>query len=146
MKTEDTNLLLLTISASWSSFRWPLATWISSRRQRSIPLGSRYIQVSMYHEQATVQISGSICKMVLSPRHILLLSHYLVKSHISSPNHVTPEALCFMVYWKNEKKVTKYWYDWKVRVWIKYFQIGANDKNGWKTEINPHFCNLQLYI
>ena len=34
MKTEGTNLLLLTISALWSS-----------RRQRSIPLGGRYRQV-----------------------------------------------------------------------------------------------------
>ena len=43
MKTEGTNLLLLTISAFW-----PLATKMSSRRQRSIQLGGRYRQVSLY--------------------------------------------------------------------------------------------------
>ena len=48
MKTEGTNLLLLTISAFWSSFRWPLATLMGSRRQRSIPLCGRYRQVSLY--------------------------------------------------------------------------------------------------
>ena len=48
MKTEGTNLLLLTISAFWSSSRWPLATQMSSRRQKSISLGGRYIQVSLY--------------------------------------------------------------------------------------------------
>ena len=48
MKTEGTNRLLLTISAFWSSSRWPLATWMSFRRQRSIPLGGRYRQVSLY--------------------------------------------------------------------------------------------------
>ena len=48
MKTEGPNLLLLTISVFWSSSRWPLATKISSRRQRSIPLGGSYIQVSLY--------------------------------------------------------------------------------------------------
>ena len=48
MKTEGTNLLLLTISAFWSSSRWPLATKMSSRRQRSIPLGGRYRQVLLY--------------------------------------------------------------------------------------------------
>ena len=36
------------ISAFWSSSRWPLATLMSSRRQRSIPLGGRYRQVSLY--------------------------------------------------------------------------------------------------
>ena len=39
MKAEGTNLLLLTISAFWSSVFW---------RQRSIPLGGRYRQVSLY--------------------------------------------------------------------------------------------------
>ena len=48
MKTEGTNLLLLIISAFWSSSRWPLATWKSSRGQRSTPLGGRYRQVSLY--------------------------------------------------------------------------------------------------
>ena len=47
MRIEGTNLLLLTISAFWSSSRWPLATYMSSRRQRSIPLGGRYRQVSL---------------------------------------------------------------------------------------------------
>ena len=45
MKTEGINLLLLTISAFWSSARWPLATKMSSRRQRSISLGGRYRHV-----------------------------------------------------------------------------------------------------
>ena len=36
MKTEGTDLLLLTIPAFW-------------RRQRSIPLGGRYKQVSLYN-------------------------------------------------------------------------------------------------
>ena len=45
MKTECTNLLLLTVSAFWSSSRWPRA---SSRRQRSNPLGGPYRQVSLY--------------------------------------------------------------------------------------------------
>ena len=49
MKTEGSNSLLLTISAFWSSSRWPMATWMSSRRQRNIPLGGRYRQVSLYH-------------------------------------------------------------------------------------------------
>ena len=48
MKTEGTNLLLLTISAFWSSFRWPLATQMSSKRQRNVPLSGRYRQVSLY--------------------------------------------------------------------------------------------------
>ena len=48
MKTEGTNSLVLTISAFWSSSRWPRATKMSSRRQRSIPLGGRYRQVSLY--------------------------------------------------------------------------------------------------
>ena len=48
MMTECTDLLVLTISAFWSSSRSPLATKMSSRRQRSIPLGGRYIQVSLY--------------------------------------------------------------------------------------------------
>ena len=48
MKTECTNLLLLTISAFWSSSRWPLATYMSSRRQKRIPLGGRYREVSLY--------------------------------------------------------------------------------------------------
>ena len=48
MKTEGTNLLLLTMSAFWSSSRWPRATLMRSRRQRSIPLGGRYRQVSLY--------------------------------------------------------------------------------------------------
>ena len=47
MKTEGTNLLLRTMSVFWSSSRWPLATSMSSRRQRSIPLGG-YRQVSLY--------------------------------------------------------------------------------------------------
>ena len=48
LKTKGSNLLLLTISAFWGSSRWPLATYMSSRRQRSIPLGGRYRQVSLY--------------------------------------------------------------------------------------------------
>ena len=48
MKAEGANSLLLTISVFWSSSRWPLATKMSSRRQRSIPLGGRYRQVSLY--------------------------------------------------------------------------------------------------
>ena len=48
MTTEVTHLLLLTISTFWSSSRWPFATKVSSRRQRSIPLGGRYRQVSLY--------------------------------------------------------------------------------------------------
>ena len=48
LNTEGTNFLLLTISAFWSSSRWPLDTQMSSRRQRSIPLGCRYRQVSLY--------------------------------------------------------------------------------------------------
>ena len=45
--TEGTNLLVLTISAFWSSSRWPRA--MSSRKQRSIPLGGRYRQVALYN-------------------------------------------------------------------------------------------------
>ena len=40
IKTECINFLLLTISVFWSSSRWP--------RQRFIPLGVRYRQVSLY--------------------------------------------------------------------------------------------------
>ena len=47
MKTACTNLLLLTISAFWSSSRWPLVTYMGTRRQRSIPLGGRYRQASL---------------------------------------------------------------------------------------------------
>ena len=53
MKTGGTNLLVLTISAFWSSSMWPLATWMSFRRQRSIPLGGRYRQVSLYLNSRT---------------------------------------------------------------------------------------------
>ena len=48
MKTECINLLMWTISAFWSSSRWPLATSMSSRMQRSSPLGGLYRQVSLY--------------------------------------------------------------------------------------------------
>ena len=48
MKTGGINLLLITISAFWSSSRWSMATLMSSRRQRSIPIGGRYRQVSLY--------------------------------------------------------------------------------------------------
>ena len=47
MKAEGTKVFLLTISALWSSSRWPKATLTSSRRQ-SISLGGRYRQVSLY--------------------------------------------------------------------------------------------------
>ena len=47
MKTEGTDLLLLTTSAFWGSSRWPRAE--GSRRQRSIPLGGRYRQVSLFN-------------------------------------------------------------------------------------------------
>ena len=50
MKTKVTNLLLLTISAFWSSSRWPLVTWMSSRGQRSIQLDGRCRQVSLYQD------------------------------------------------------------------------------------------------
>ena len=55
MKTEGINLLLLAISALWSSSRWPLATKMSSRRQRSIPLGGRYRQVSLYRQTCNIR-------------------------------------------------------------------------------------------
>ena len=48
MMTEGTELLVLIISAFSSSSRWPLATYMSSRRQIGIPLGGRYRQVSLY--------------------------------------------------------------------------------------------------
>ena len=48
MMTEGANSPVLTISAFWSSSRWPRATWMSSKRQISIPLGGRYKQVSLY--------------------------------------------------------------------------------------------------
>ena len=47
IKTEGTNLLLLTMSAFWGSSRWPLATKMSSRRQVSILPGGRCRQVSL---------------------------------------------------------------------------------------------------
>ena len=57
MMTEGTNLLVLTISAFWSS-----------RRQRSIPLGGRYRQVSPYYitcdkefDDFHVYIIGILC-------------------------------------------------------------------------------------
>ena len=56
MKTEGTNLLLLTISASWTSSRWPRATYMSPRRQKNIPLGGRYRQVSLYQFQKNFSI------------------------------------------------------------------------------------------
>ena len=43
MMTEDTNLLLLAISAFWSSSRW-----MRSRRQGNNQLGGRYGEVSLY--------------------------------------------------------------------------------------------------
>ena len=58
MKTEGTNLHLLTISAFWSSSGWPLATEMSSRRLRSIPLGGRYRQVSLYLEVYSSYCNG----------------------------------------------------------------------------------------
>ena len=48
MMAEGTNSLVFTISAFWSSSRWPLATLMSSRKQRGIPLGGRYRQVALY--------------------------------------------------------------------------------------------------
>ena len=45
MMSDGSNLLVLTISAFWSSSRWPLATEMSSRRQKNIPLGGRYRHV-----------------------------------------------------------------------------------------------------
>ena len=48
MKTEGANLLVLTMFFCNSS-RWPLVTYMSSRRQRRIPLGGRYRQVSLYN-------------------------------------------------------------------------------------------------
>ena len=44
METEFTNLILLTISAFW----WLLATYMSSRRQKSISLSGRYRQAWLY--------------------------------------------------------------------------------------------------
>ena len=55
--TKGTNLLLLTVSAIWSSSRWPVATLMSYRRQRSVPLGGRYRQVSLYHIHALDMVS-----------------------------------------------------------------------------------------
>ena len=59
MVPEDTNLLVLTISAFWSSSRWPLATYMSFKRHRSIPLGGRYRQVSLYYFQFVMTIMSA---------------------------------------------------------------------------------------
>ena len=51
MKTEGTNLLLLTMSALWSSSKWPLATGLDELQKADkypIRLGGRYRQVSLY--------------------------------------------------------------------------------------------------
>ena len=72
MKTEGINLLLLTISAFWSSSRWPLATQMSPRRKRSIPLGGRYRQVSLYIYIYCVWIEWTSAEapMVWQLRHV----------------------------------------------------------------------------
>ena len=69
MKTEGTNLLLLTISAFWGSSRWPLATYMSSRRQISIPVGGRYRQASLYDGCKTVY-EIEIC--ILAKQHLYI--------------------------------------------------------------------------
>ena len=69
MKTEGSNLFVLTISAFWSSSRWPLATQMSSRRQTSVRLGGRYRQVSLYkfvvHHETSVEYSLKIYRISL---------------------------------------------------------------------------------
>ena len=68
MMTEDTNLLVLTISAFWSSSRWPLATYMSSRRQGSIPLGGRYRQVALYQiTYFNVYVCACVCVRLCVP-------------------------------------------------------------------------------
>ena len=52
MKTEGTNLLLLTISAFWSSSRWP-PRWAPEGRE---VLGGRYRQVSLYKLSGVVSM------------------------------------------------------------------------------------------
>ena len=54
MITEGTKLLVLTISAFWSSSRWPLATYMSYSRQKSIPLSGLYRQVSLYKDTVLI--------------------------------------------------------------------------------------------
>ena len=57
MMTECINLLLLTISAFWSSSRWPRATLMSSRRQRNIPLG---VVIDRFHCTCILQKSARV--------------------------------------------------------------------------------------
>ena len=65
LSVTTTNLLLLTISAFWSSSRWPLTTWMSSRMLRSIPLCGRYRQVSLHGtlRHDSICSSTKICSM-----------------------------------------------------------------------------------
>ena len=74
METEDTNSLLLTISAFWSSSRWPMATKMSSRRQRSIPLSGPYRQVSLYTGSLSV-VTTSVNGKQEPPLTIFLIGH-----------------------------------------------------------------------
>ena len=78
MKTDGTNLLLLTISAFWGSSRWPLATLMSSRRQRSIQLDGRYRQVSLYHFMfPVIPLIGSYSISKSNTRFLNFISYLL---------------------------------------------------------------------
>ena len=83
MKTEGTSLLLLTMSAFWSSSRWPLATYMSSRRQISIPLGGRDRQFSLYME--AILVASSIWPGI-SQNELPVNSATFVKSWIKEAN------------------------------------------------------------
>ena len=102
MKTGGTNLLLLTISAFWSSSRWPRATYMSSRRQISIPLGGRYRQVSLYRYPTNVsrvrsrsRLRGR-CKLCDS-------SHRVLRTVGQTFTSTIPQLLklkCVWVHWR----------------------------------------------
>ena len=61
MKTEDTNLLLLTISAFWSSSRWPKKDEL--QKADKYPLGGRYTQVSLYYYNLFAVEHGILTKL-----------------------------------------------------------------------------------
>ena len=86
MKTEGSNLLLLTISAFWSSSRWP------SRRQRGIALCCRYRQVSLYKVHNSTQLQNGVCHIMQTSR---CLSNDITKHCNLHP--VNSLNICFFV-------------------------------------------------
>ena len=114
MKTACTNLLLLTRSAFWSSSRWPLATWMSSRRQRSIPLGGRYRQVSLYYIIFSILITDFHSDKVLC----------LINRILCPLSHRTYASLTWFIW-------AKFQFPVKCRSFLRAISDGGNCLKQW---------------